>query len=120
MNRVLLVDDDSDLRALVRQCLEADGHDVTEASSGVEALEYLASGIDTPNLVLLDMQMPEMDGDEVLAELARDASLQTIPVVVFSAHPHDGAPPKGVRGMIRKPIDLESLTTLVRKFCRDR
>jgi CheY-like chemotaxis protein len=82
---VLLVDDDADIRQALRPIIEREGHAVIEASNGAEALERLRM-IPRPQLVVLDLQMPVMDGWSLLAERNRDPELRAIPVIVVSAH----------------------------------
>jgi CheY-like chemotaxis protein len=83
--KVLVVDDDQDIRSLVRMILESKGMEVDEAATGEEALHKLRGGDDKPDLILLDVMMPGMNGWEVLRELKRDTELQSIPVVMLSA-----------------------------------
>ncbi len=85
--RVLVVDDDQEVRSLVRMILESKGMEVEEAATGEEALLKLreGEGDDRPDLVLLDVMMPGMSGWEVLRELKKDEELRSIPVVMLSA-----------------------------------
>jgi GAF domain-containing protein/CheY-like chemotaxis protein len=80
---VLVVDDDPDLRELLRRMLEREGYVVTEADNGRPALERVRER--TPGAILLDLMMPEMDGFEFLEELRRYEAGRTIPVVVITA-----------------------------------
>jgi hypothetical protein len=80
---VLVVDDDPDLRALLRRMLEREGHAVAEAEHGRAALERVRER--APGVVLLDLVMPEMDGFEFLEELRRDEATRAIPVIVITA-----------------------------------
>jgi CheY-like chemotaxis protein len=81
---VLLIDDDEPTRRLLAAVLREDGHDViAEASNGREALELLADGCD-PDVIILDLYMPVMDGWEFLAAL-EDAADPVPPIVVFSS-----------------------------------
>ena len=81
---VLIVDDDDDQREEVRMSLEARGWTVHDASNGRRALEVLGGGV-SPDIVLLDLMMPEMDGFEVVAALQDNPVWRDIPVVVVSA-----------------------------------
>ncbi len=117
MKRLLLVDDDDDMRSSVRELLVANGFVVDEASSGPVALERLHGCEALPSLVLLDMAMPGMSGLDVLAELSATPKLSGLVVVLFTAHPQ-AVPPPGARALIRKPIDADALLMLVEKFCR--
>jgi CheY-like chemotaxis protein len=110
--RVLLVEDDEDIRDAVAYILRREGHEVLEASHGGEALDrILAHG--QPDLILLDMNMPVMNGWELAAELKRRA-LTASPIVVLTAA-HDAqrsAVEIGAAGFIGKPFSLEDLVTL--------
>lgn len=81
--RILVVDDDPAQRDLVQGYLELAGYSVLSATSGVEALEQV--GARSPDLVLLDVQMPEMDGFEVLRRLRSRAETRELPVLMLSA-----------------------------------
>ena len=80
---ILVVDDDPAVRQLMRRILEKEGHTVIEAENGRRGLERLAEGV--PNLILLDLMMPEMDGFEFVAELRKHAAWRAVPVIVVSA-----------------------------------
>jgi two-component system nitrogen regulation response regulator NtrX len=80
--RVLVVDDEADIRSSLRRILEYDGYDVVEAATGAEALERVDG--DGPEVVLLDIKMPHMDGLEVLTELRKRQP--ALPVVMISGH----------------------------------
>ena len=80
---ILFVDDDALLRRLVRDMLEQEGYDVSLASSGTEGLAYARSQL--PDLILLDLMMPGMDGFEVCQKIRRDRRLSAIPVVMLTA-----------------------------------
>jgi signal transduction histidine kinase/DNA-binding response OmpR family regulator len=80
--RVLVVDDEADTRRLLRRALEKDGWTIGEAENGLVALAQLAEAL--PDLILLDLNMPQMDGFEFLAELRAGDEWQDVPVVVLS------------------------------------
>jgi hypothetical protein len=80
---VLVVDDDVEVRQLLRRMLEPEGYAVVEADNGRVALERLRDG--TPAVVLLDLMMPEMDGFDFVAEFRRHAAWRAIPIVVITA-----------------------------------
>jgi len=84
MAKVLLVDDQAEYcRPLVR-LFQLAGHDARSVQDGEEALKYLGVA-DAPDVVLLDIMMPEMDGLEVLRQVRRDPRLSTVPIVMFTA-----------------------------------
>ena len=106
---VLLVEDDPDIRDIVQDVLEAEGYDVVPASHGRQALEFLndVRGRVPPDLVILDMMMPLVDGRHVLDAIRNDQSLSSIPVVVMSAVSHEK--PVGAAAFLRKPFSLDTL-----------
>ena len=112
--RILVVDDDEDIRSIVGEILEDDGYEVEEAENGREALEKLTAMSQAPALVLLDMMMPEMTGAQVLLALAGNRRLAAMPVVVLSAQPVANA--NGARKVVRKPLSRDALLALVHEF----
>jgi len=113
---VLLVEDDLEIRDILQDLLEAEGYDVIPASHGKQALEFLAAAPaqDLPNLVVLDMMMPLVDGSQVLASMKSDPKLSPIPVVVLSAVARER--PAGAAAFLRKPIPLQKFFDTVRGF----
>jgi CheY-like chemotaxis protein len=112
---VLLVDDDWQTRYGLRLALEAAGYDVHEATDGSHALAQLRQGA-APDLILLDLVMPVMNGWEFRDEQVRDPRLARIPVVVFSAA-YESSPRAaeslGVVRVLQKPVDCnEALATI--------
>jgi CheY-like chemotaxis protein len=106
---VLLVEDDPDIRDIVQDVLEAEGYDVVPASHGKQALEFL-NDVKTsalPDLVILDMMMPLVDGRHVLEAIRSDHNLSSVPVVVMSAIAHEK--PAGAAAFLRKPFSLDTL-----------
>lgn len=81
--KVLLVDDHETVRDLLRLLLEGEGYEVTEARDGAEALAKVES--DKPDLLLLDLMMPEVDGEEVIKRMWKDDEAIRMPVIVVSA-----------------------------------
>ena len=88
MSRVLIVEDDSDLVALLKRWLERDGHRVEHAADGAAALEALARE-PLPDLVLLDVMLPKVDGFEVLRRLRAEQRSARLPVVMISSFSRD-------------------------------
>jgi len=87
MKRILVVDDNTDSITLIRTILEKRGYEVTTAPSGKEALAALEA--QTPDLVLLDVMMPEMSGIEVLQRIKDNAATGGVPVILVTAKTHD-------------------------------
>jgi CheY-like chemotaxis protein len=115
VTRILVVDDEDDLRLVVRMVLETVGHDVDEADDGRAALERLTTA--EPDLVLLDLRMPEIDGWEVLRRLQADGRLERLPILVLSAHivPEvcEQVIALGARGYLAKPFSSTELLAAV-------
>ncbi len=80
---VLVVEDSEDYRDLLRRTLEAGGYRVVQATNGYEALEYLRTH-PLPNLMVVDLHMPLMDGEELCAIRAGERDLEAIPVILYS------------------------------------
>lgn len=108
--RVLVVDDDPDIRETLREVLDLEGVTVTTAADGRDAMEALRAGLG-PSLIVLDLMMPIMSGWDVLAALRADRALAEIPVAVISAGGR--TPPPGATYFLKKPIDLDDLLDLV-------
>jgi len=114
---VLIVEDDSDLREMMAQLLTVEGFQAATASNGLAALEYLHRSDSPPDLILLDLMMPVMDGWQLRQALERDPELAPVPVVVLSAldRPHAGQ--LGASAFLKKPLDFDRLLELVRRYC---
>ncbi len=106
--RVLVVDDDGDLRRRLRGLLEKEGWEVDEAGDGQAALDRLAQR--RPGLILLDLLMPGMDGFEFLAALRRRKEDRSIPVVALTAKDLTGAEHERLRGAIEKVLRKGSMS----------
>jgi CheY-like chemotaxis protein len=111
---VLIVEDEEDLREMMREALELKGYAVVTAADGGDALSKL-EGIDHLCLVLLDLLMPGMNGWDFFAKLRERPELSTVPVVVHSSAA-DRAP-LGVTRVLQKPIAFERLISIVREYC---
>jgi CheY-like chemotaxis protein len=113
---VLVVEDDFDLCDALVPILEYEGHRVVSAANGREALDRLQT-MPRPSVILLDLMMPVMDGEQFRAEQLRDPSLASIPVVVLSAHAQaeERAARIGAVACLRKPLDIDVLLDQVRR-----
>jgi serine/threonine protein kinase len=117
---VLVVEDEPDARESMGLALRLEGYDVQTAANGQEALEKLEAG-PTPDLILLDLLMPGMNGWEFLERQRRDPALAAVPVVVIS-----GADPRrasaaalgaiGVADYLPKPVDFDAMSEKLRRF----
>jgi excisionase family DNA binding protein len=108
---VLVVDDDPQVRELVRANLELEGYTVREAGSATEGLAALEER--APDLILLDVMMPQMDGWEMLRRVQERHGIGSIPVVMFSgkldARTQAQATERGAQAFVGKPFDLQAL-----------
>ena len=110
--RILIVEDDSEIRDTLADLLRSEGYDVSTALNGLDALAMLSQF--PPNLVLLDLTMPVMDGSQFLATL-RDRGQRSIPIVIVSAVAFRAVP--GASAIVRKPINFDALLTIVVEHC---
>jgi CheY-like chemotaxis protein len=110
----MIVEDDEMIRESMKLLLELEGYEVLLAGNGKQALDLLASGR-RPNLILLDLMMPVMDGYEFLRARARDPELHRIPVIVVSAFLGESEP-LDAQGFVAKPIDFDLLRPLLDKY----
>lgn len=112
---VLIVEDDEDIRDMMRLFLELEGYAVTTTANGRQALDLLET-IPRPCLILLDLMMPVMDGWAFADCLGRNAALADIPVVIVSAF-SDRVGDIKARAVFRKPVDMAALLSVVRELC---
>jgi len=107
---ILIVDDNQDSRELAAKVLRAKGYGIVEAVDGEEALRLAA---DEPQLILMDISIPKIDGYEVTRRLKSDQRLRSIPVIALTAHAMKGDREKalaaGCDGYIAKPINVREL-----------
>lgn len=116
--KILVVDDEADVRSFICTVLADNGATVLAASDGDAALEVARK--EKPDLITLDITMPGRDGAEVFEQIRKDAEIRHIPVCIISAHPdlrrliyQRTVPPPD--GYLDKPIDAEGLLLNVRK-----
>src|SRR5262245_29045295 len=110
---ILIIEDDTDLREMLADMLVERGYSVEEAANGKAGMDRLRGG-SLPCMVLLDIQMPLMNGDEVYAAMQADTALAGTPVVFMTSDP-TRAPP-GVP-LMKKPINIDQLFAIVAKVC---
>ena len=118
MAKILMVDDDPQLRALVSRFLSAKGYEVVTAENGTEGID--AAKANHPDLVLMDLNMPVMDGFRATQALKQDAETQGLPVLILSAEnevaSRDAVYEAGCDGFVPKPIDFERLAGRIAEF----
>jgi DNA-binding response OmpR family regulator len=120
--RVLVIDDEDELRASVCELLLEEGFSSIVARNGKEGLDFLRSCDMKPCLILLDIMMPVMSGYEFLERIAKDRTLCPIPIVIMSALDNVAVTMEtfgmSARAVLRKPFDIDELLTLVTENCR--
>src|SRR5437763_3390144 len=114
---VLIVEDDADLRDMMAQLLSLEGYNTATVANGREALEYLQNG-DRPDVILLDLMMPVMDGWEFRRRQQSDPDVADVPVIVLSALDRARAADVDANEFLKKPLDFDRLLTLVRSYCQ--
>lgn len=115
---VLIVDDNDSNRKLCRAILEPGGYQIREAANGKEGLQIVRSEL--PDLILMDVQMPAMDGLETLRRLKDDPATRNIPVVALTSSAMKGDREKflvdGFSDYVSKPIDVDVFLEVVRRL----
>jgi two-component system cell cycle response regulator DivK len=116
---VLIVEDNEKSMKLFRDVLVATGYSTLEATTGEDAVSLALSH--TPALVLMDVQLPGIDGVEALVRLRRDARTETIPVLALTAQAMHGDRERfleaGFDGYLSKPVDVAELLRTVEEYC---
>jgi len=117
MAKVLVVEDDTDVREALLLLLEQEGIDALGATNGRDALDRIEQGF-RPRLILLDLMMPVMDGERFLHVRMGDERLQSIPVVVVTALQRMRVDPAELRvdAIIPKPVDPSRVIATVRQY----
>ena len=112
---ILVVDDDAPILILMRNLLREFGFDAVTASSGPQAIAEAEQR--TPDLVLLDRNMPGMSGDEVVAAMRANGTLATVPVLMLTGEPMAAAEVAalGATGAVQKPFDVPALVQTIRQ-----
>lgn len=114
--KILIVEDNADVRRLYAIGLNQRGFEVKLAANGAEAVERVTNG-EIPDVILLDWLMPLMDGGEVLSRLGGDSGTASIPIIVISGQP---APPADridsrIQCWLTKPVSIDDLVAEIRK-----
>lgn len=120
--KILVVEDNQDNREMVVKALKFNGYQVVEAVDGEEAIEKVKA--EHPDLILLDIFLPKMDGYEATRRLKGDTSLRNIPIIALTAHAMKGSMEEalavGCDGYISKPIDVRELPKHIQRFLKPR
>jgi len=117
---ILYVEDNIDNRTLVRRILIAEGYNLLEAADATQALDILKNT--RPDLILMDINMPDMDGYSLTAKIKSTSGLESIPVIALTANVMRGDRERsleaGCDGYIQKPIDIDTLSDQIERFLR--
>ena len=120
--KILLVEDNEKNMKLFRDVLQAAGYDTVEATTGGRAVELAIEH--SPDLVLMDVQLPEIDGVEALGRLREDKRTASIPVLALTAQAMQGDRERflavGFDGYVSKPVDVVALVDTVHEHCDGR
>ena len=119
--RILIVEDQEDNRTILRDVLSTVGYELIEALNGEDGVKLAQS--ERPDLILMDIQLPEMDGYEATQQIKSIAELKTIPIIAVTSYALSGDEAKaraaGCDGYIAKPFSPRELLAKVRKYLSD-
>jgi len=113
---ILIVEDDPNISKAIKLALEWEGYSVRSAPNGEIGIQILGSG-PLPSLIFLDLMMPIMDGNQFMAELSKNTEYIKIPVVLVTAFTERASELSGNVGIIKKPINLDTLLEYAHKYC---
>jgi len=118
---ILYVEDNKENRLLIRRILEAEGYTIAEAENAAAAMEFVSTK--TPDLILMDINMPDIDGYTLTAQMKTLPKLTEVPIVALTANVMKGDREKtlsvGCDGYIQKPVDVDELPNQISKFLND-
>jgi DNA-binding response OmpR family regulator len=117
MAGILVVDDEPEIVQFIGEALEDEGYEVTTAADGEEAVELAAR--DKPDLVVLDMMLPRLDGQGVASEIQRLYGQVPILLITADSHAPEKAQRMGAYDYLRKPFDLDQLVSSVQERLRN-
>jgi CheY-like chemotaxis protein len=112
--KVLVVEDDADVRETLAELLQGEGYSVETVEHGRAALEWLSHG-EVPCIMLLDLMMPVMNGWEVLEQVRQDATLADLRIAVITAASRQK--PAGADELLSKPVNIDRLLDVVQRHC---
>lgn len=115
--KILIVEDDNSIRELLVELLESEGYEVASAVNGLEGLKYLQNH-KNPNLILVDLMMPVMDGYTFRTEQLKNPKWAKIPVVVMSAEANAKEKMKSynITAFLSKPVELDTILKTVEQY----
>ena len=117
---ILYVEDNIDNRTLVRRVLMVEGYNIIEAVNATEAMQILENTV--PDLILMDINMPDVDGYTLTAQIKKMPGFEKIPIIALTANVMRGDREKsleaGCDGYIQKPIDIDTISEQIERFLR--
>ena len=116
--RLLIIDDSDDLQILLRRVFESKGYEVISALNGKEALDIIFSSHVLPDLILLDLSLPDMPGTEFAKIKEQNLKIKNIPLVLMTASAMDTAEIKNlnIKAYLAKPLDLNDLLLTISRI----
>ena len=116
---ILVVEDDSDIRSLLKTALLMEGYEVETAVNGQDAWDSLHSKEEKPHAIVLDLMMPVMDGWRFLELQAQSSMIKNIPILIVSATSEQRIPePSQNQAVLRKPIDLTEFLSCIEQLSK--
>lgn len=113
---ILIVEDDPNISKAIQLALELEGYSSLAAPNGKIGINILDSE-PLPSVIFLDLMMPVMDGIQFMAEVSKNAAFSKIPVVLVTAFTEKAGQISGIAGVIKKPINIDSLLEFAQKYC---
>jgi two-component system cell cycle response regulator DivK len=121
VKRILLVEDFEDSRSSLARLLQLEGYCVIEAADGAEAIEIATR--EKPNLILMDLSLPVIDGLNATSTIRRSPGLESTPIIALSGHDENElgveARMAGITDYATKPVDLDMLIRMIAKYLHD-
>jgi CheY-like chemotaxis protein len=113
--KILVIEDDESISSLLAQVLELEDYQVTTALNGADGLDLLLKSNLTPDLIILDLMMPIMDGATFRKTQLANAQISSIPVILMTADNQPLNPALKVQGFLRKPLSIDKILNVVKE-----
>ncbi len=116
--KILVIEDDTAIRELLVELLNSEGYEVLSAVHGQEGIDFLKNG-SLPDVILMDLMMPVMDGYAFRTEQLKNSKWSTIPTIVMSAEAQarEKLKPYHVNDFLSKPVELDTILSTIAKYC---
>ena len=118
MANIFIMDDEPNILLVLKEVLSDNGHTITTANNGLAGLTMLRGNLN-PDIILLDLKMPDMNGKEVIEEINNDEKLKNIPKVIISGsflNSEDFPPQNNYHDIISKPFDIFEVVEKIERF----